>query len=213
MKNAKDPKQYGFLRWYYRIFIWARFLFLVSRIPLNLRPTHPDNAGGLGFLENTVHAIKPIALAHGAILAGMISNHIFYGGASLMDYKISIALMALWVMLVALIPLMVFSGVLADVKRKGIQEFGLLASRFTGEFEGKWMRENLPENHPELGDDIQSLADLAGSHAVVANMKFLPVSRSTLISLILFTLTPVAPLVLTMMPLSEVLKMLAGVLF
>lgn len=205
--------QFLFIRWYYRIFIWARFLFLVSRGQLNLRATHPDNSGGLGFLENSVHAFKPIALAHGAMLAGMITNHIFYGGASLLDFKIQIVVVTLWVLLVAILPLVVFSGQLADAQRKGAREFGLLASRFTQEFESKWMRDRLPENHNELGGDIQSLSDLANSHSVVTNMKVLPIGRDAVISLAVITLVPIAPLVLTMMPLSEALKMLAGILF
>lgn len=205
--------QFLFIRWYYRIFIWARFLFLVSRIPLELRATHPDNAGGLGFLENSVHAFKPIALAHGVMLAGMISNQIFYGGASFLDFKIQIAIVAVWVVLVILLPLVVFSGQLAEVQRVGAREFGLLASRFTREFESKWMKDTLPENHAELGGDIQSLSDLANSYSVVTHMKILPVGRDAVISLAVIALAPVAPLILTMMPLSEALKMLAGVLF
>ncbi len=205
--------QFLFIRWYYRIFVWARFLFLVSRIPLVLRATHPDNAGGLGFLENSVHAFKPIALAHGVMLAGMITNHIFYGGASLPDFKVLIALIVLWVMLVAVLPLVAFAGLLADAQRKGAREFGLLASRFTSEFESRWMRDQLPENHDGLGGDIQSLSDLANSYSVVTKMKILPVGRNAIISLAVVTLAPLAPLVLTMMPLSEALKMLASILF
>src|SRR5262245_21894488 len=37
-------------RWYFRLFIWVRFLWQVSRCELRLVPTHPDRAGGLGFL-------------------------------------------------------------------------------------------------------------------------------------------------------------------
>src|SRR5207248_3017430 len=55
------------LRWYFRIFIWIRFLCQVSRIDLSLVPTHPDRVGGLGFLANTVYAFTPLAVAHGAI--------------------------------------------------------------------------------------------------------------------------------------------------
>ena len=44
------------VRWYFRMFIWARFLWQVSRIDLSLVPTHPDRVGGLGFLSETVMA-------------------------------------------------------------------------------------------------------------------------------------------------------------
>lgn len=205
--------QFLFLRWYYRIFIWGRFLFQVSRIPLKLRATHPDQVGGLGFLENALHAFKPLALGHGAMLAGMISNHIFYEGATLLDFKFQIVLVLVWVLGLIMLPLLVFSSQLDDTKRIGEREFGLLASRFTRTFEGKWMKDTWPENQASLGVDIQALSDLGNSSSRVNSMRLLPVDRNAVIMLAVITLAPIAPLILTMMPLSEALKMLAGVLF
>ena len=40
--------QFILLRWYFRIFIWARFLWQVSRIDLAYAPAHPDRLGGSG---------------------------------------------------------------------------------------------------------------------------------------------------------------------
>ncbi len=39
--------QFLMMCWYFRIFIWARFLWQVSRVGLRLVPTHPDHVGGL----------------------------------------------------------------------------------------------------------------------------------------------------------------------
>ena len=44
--------QFLLLRWYFRLFIWARFLWQMSRIELKLLPMHPDRCGGLGFLSD-----------------------------------------------------------------------------------------------------------------------------------------------------------------
>ena len=60
--------QFLLMRWYFRLFIWTRFLWQVSRLDLSLVPTHPDRVGGLGFLANTVYAFPPLAVAHGALL-------------------------------------------------------------------------------------------------------------------------------------------------
>jgi hypothetical protein len=80
--------QFLLVRWYYRIFIWMRFLCQVSRIQLSLIPTHPDRVGGLGFLANTVFPFLPLAVAHGVLLAGLIANRIFYVGAELPEFKV-----------------------------------------------------------------------------------------------------------------------------
>lgn len=205
--------QFLLLRWYYRIFIWARFVFQVSQIRLQLTPTHPDHVGGLGFLANSVHAFIPLALAHGALTAAVIANKIAYHGATLPDFKIEVAVIVLWVVILAIFPLLFFASQLSDVKKAGGLEYGHLASRFTREFEARWMKEEWPAEHGEIGGDIQSLSDLANSYAVVENMRVVPITRNALVMLVLLTLAPIAPLVLTMMPLSEVLKMVAGALF
>jgi len=44
-------------------------------------------------------------------------------------------------------------------------------------------------------------------------MQVIPIKRNDIITLAVITLAPVLPLVLTMMPLSELIKILSGVLF
>ena len=75
--------QFMLIRWYFRLIIWTRFLWHVSRIELQLVPTHPDRAGGLGFLGNVAYAFAPLLLAHGTLLAGLFANRIFFLGAKL----------------------------------------------------------------------------------------------------------------------------------
>lgn len=205
--------QFLFLRWYYRIFIWARFLFHVSRIKLNLVPTHPDNVGGLGFLANSIFAMMPLAFTHGVMMLGMISNHIFYEGAVLLDFKVEIIVIVVLVLCLFILPLFLFSSQLGDAKRKGGLEYGKLASRYVQEFEATWVKGSGPVTNSLIGGDIQSLADLSNSYKVVENMQIVPLTRSTIVMLVVVTVIPLFPLVLTMMPLTELLKMLGGVLF
>ena len=57
--------QFILLRWYFRLLIWTRFLWQVSRIDLRLVPTHPDRAGGLGFLSTVTYAFAPLLAGPG----------------------------------------------------------------------------------------------------------------------------------------------------
>jgi hypothetical protein len=206
--------QFLLLRWYYRIFIWIRFLWQVSRIELSLVPTHPDRVGGLGFLPNAVFAFMPLAVAHGALLAGLIANRIFYLGAALPEFKVEIAVLAVFVLCLVLGPLLVFAPQLAQAKRVGNREYGALAERYVREFDAKWLRGGAPGDEPLVGSgDIQSLADLANSFEVVRTMQIAPITRDALIRLVAATLAPIVPLLLTMMPLEELLKKLFGILF
>jgi hypothetical protein len=57
--------QFLLIRWFFRLFIWSRFLWRVSRIDLMLIPSPPDRAAGLGFLSNVLPAFVPLAAAIG----------------------------------------------------------------------------------------------------------------------------------------------------
>jgi hypothetical protein len=57
--------QFLLLRWYLRIFIWARFLWHVSRIDVAYAPAHPDRTGGLGVLSRIGYAFAPLLIARG----------------------------------------------------------------------------------------------------------------------------------------------------
>src|SRR5262249_49323491 len=82
--------QFLLLRWYFRVFIWIRFLWQVSRIDLALVATHPDQLGGLGFLANTVFAFSVLLVAHGAMLAAQIANRILFVRATLPHFNLDI---------------------------------------------------------------------------------------------------------------------------
>jgi hypothetical protein len=205
--------QFLLCRWYFRVCIWARLLWQVSRIPLALVPTHPDRVGGLGFLSNTVYAFVPLVLAHGALLAGTLASQIFYAGARLTDFRLEILLLMIFVVFLVVGPLMVFAPQLSRAKRTGLREYGTLAQGYVRAFDEKWLRSGAVDE-PMLGSgDIQSLADLGNSFEIVRGMRIVPVTKEAMLQLGVATLIPIVPLVLTLMPLEELLQKLLGVIF
>jgi hypothetical protein len=206
--------QFLLLRWYFRLFIWTRFLWQVSRIELNLVPIHPDRTGGLGFLSGMAYAFVPLLAAHGALLAGNFANRIFYLGAALPEFKLEILLYAILLVCMVQCPLMVFAPQLAHAKRLGLREYDTLAQRYVREFDTKWLRGGAPAGEPLVGSsDIQSLADLGNSLEVVRTMRIVPFSKEAILQLATATLAPILPLLLTMMPLEKLLEKLFGILF
>jgi len=206
--------QFLLIRWYLRLFIWARFLWQVSRIELSIVPAHPDRFGGLGFLSNTAYAFTVLLVAHGAMVAAQVANRIFFVSASLVGYRLEIAAMVIFLLCVVFGPLLVFAPQLASAKRTGIREYGKLAERYVREFDAKWLRGGVPAGEQLVGSaDIQSLADLNTSFEVVRSMRIALVTRDALIQLAAAVLVPMVPLALTMMPLEELVKRLFALLF
>jgi hypothetical protein len=205
--------QFLLCRWYFRVFIWARLLWRVSLIELKLVPTHPDRVGGLGFLSNTVFAFVPVILAHGALLTGMLANQILHVGAKLTDFRLEILLLVIFLILVVVGPLFVFAPQLARAKRAGLREYGNLAQRYARAFDHKWLRGSESDDALLGTGDIQSLADLGNSFAVVKEMRLVPVSKEAIVQLALVAVAPIVPLLLTLMPLDQLLQKLIGVVF
>ena len=206
--------QFLLCRWYYRIFIWTRLLWQVSRIELNLVPTHPDRVGGLGFLATTSYAFVPLLMAHGALLSGQLANLIFHAGATLTQYRLEVLLLVIFMVILVVGPLTVFAPQLAQARRTGLREYGTLAQRYVSEFDAKWVRGKGGADEPILGTgDIQSLADLGNSFSIIQEMRMVPITKHAMIQLGAATLAPIVPLLLTLMPLEDLIKKLLGVLF
>lgn len=206
--------QFLLLRWYFRLFIWARFLWGVSRIHLLLNPMHPDRCGGLGFLASLSKVFAPVLFAQGLLWAGLIANRIFFLGVSLVTFKMELISFVVGVLATILGPLLVFLPQLSTTKRRGLLEYGVLAARYTREFELKWLRGGAPLQESFLGSpDIQSLADLGNSYTVIKEMRLVPFNANTALEVVLATLFPVVPLTLTMIPLEELLGRLLKLLF
>jgi hypothetical protein len=206
--------QFILFRWYFRLFVWIRFLWQVGRCELSLVPTHPDCAGGLGFLSGTVVAFAPLLAAHGTLVAAHIASRIFFQGATLPEFKVELVVIVAFLLLVVLGPLLLFMPHLARARRVGLREYGTLAQRYVREFDDKWLRGGAPAGEPLVGSaDIQSLADLGNSFEIVQRMRVVPFTRDVVLRLAVITLVPVAPLLLTMVSLEELLKRLLQIVF
>jgi len=185
-----------------------------SRIELSLVPIHPDRVGGLGFLSSTIYAFAVLAAAHGVLLAGLLANRILYLKEALPSFVPEIAVLVFFMLFLCLGPLLVFAPQLTQARRTGLRDYGTLAERYVREFEAKWLRGGAPADEQLLGSaDIQSLADLSNSVEVVRTMRAAPFTKDDILRLMATTLAPIVPLLLTMMPLGELLKTLFGILF
>jgi hypothetical protein len=95
-----------------------------------------------------------------------------------------------------------------------LREYGVLASRYVREFDLKWVRGGATGDEQLIGSgDIQSLADLGNSFQVILGMNYFPFGKDVVIWLVVITLIPVLPLVLTMIPLGELTRKLLGAVF
>jgi hypothetical protein len=201
--------QFLTIRWLWRLFLWSQFLWRMSKLRLNLMPTHPDEAGGLAFVGEAQRFFGVIIFAYSAAAAGVLANGVIYDRIPLPHFAAVIATYAIIAIVIILAPLVVFAGPLVKTKRAGLHEYGALATEYTTAFNEKWIVGPRRPDEELLGSgDIQSLADLGNSFGYIEKMNALPMGPRTPLHLALASLLPMAPLLLTVMPLKDVLQLL-----
>ena len=206
--------QFILLRWYVRFLIWYRFLWQVSRMPLNLIPTHPDRAGGLGFLGGVSYTFGPVLFAQGAMLSGLIASNVLYHGGALFSFKLYAGSFVGFSVFAIFGPFLMFAPQMASARRKGLAEYGLLAQRYVEDFRDKWIQSHRIDSEELLGTgDIQSLADLGNSYTVVQEMRAVPFSLRDVTRLAAATAAPMVPLLLLVWSPEEVIMRVFKIVF
>jgi len=205
--------QFFMFRWLWRLIIWTLFLFELSRLDLRLIPTHPDRAAGLGFLGNAHLSLAIFPFAFSCVLSANLAFQIYFGGAPIESFKL-LGVVYLAVMLLLILgPLLIFTPKLARCRRQGLREYSILANDYNRAFHQKWVVGPSPDGEPLLGSsDIQSLADLGNSFGFIRDMKVFAFSQQQILQIAIITALPGLPLIFLVMPVAELLRLLAGAL-
>jgi hypothetical protein len=205
--------QFLFWRWLWRLFIWYEFLWRMRRLDLRLVPTHPDREAGLGFVGDGQRFFWTIIVAYSVAAAGVLTNEILFAGVSLRRYEFGLAGYVVVVLLIFLGPLLMFTPPMIKAKLESLHDYGAFAVTHNLMFDGKWVQGGSPKDEPALGTpDISSLADLGNAYEVLDRMRPIPFDPSDAIILGLAALVPMAPLLLTIMPLGQIIDLVSKTL-
>jgi hypothetical protein len=202
-----------FFGWLWRTFLWARFLWLMTRLDLRLIPGHPDHAGGLMFIGNSLRAFWLVSFALGAIVAGQVANRITLYGESLATFKHIVIGLVVFILILFVGPLALFIGKLRETRRRGDFEYGALAGEVGRQFERDCL--NSERGAYEEAQNAQDFSLHSNIYGIVANvygMKDFPFGLRSLGLLIAVTLLPFVPVALMVMPLKVIIKDFAKML-
>jgi len=201
------------LGWIWRLLLWTRLLWLISRLDLHLLVSHPDHAGGLMFAAYSVRAWVLPALVPGVVVAGTIANRVVHEGASLLSFKFMMLGVAAGVVVLFTAPLMVFNQQLMRAWNRGVLRYGDITDRVGHEFESEWLAHarKFPDDPLKTGA-FSATTDLYSIVANVYQMKLLLVDPKSVISLGVFALLPYLPLILMTESLAVLLKQVAAFL-
>jgi len=201
-------------RWFWRLFLWGRFLFTVARMQLNLVPTHADQAGGLGFLGTSHLSLGIFAFGAVAVMSAEVAFLIVFRNVDIQTFRVPYISYLVLIELIILGPLLLFIPSLTLARLQALREYSLLVCRYNRDFHDKWINGNARAEEQLLGSaDIQSLADLGNSFEYVRSMKVVPFGVRVIVQLAVVASLPCIPLLLLVIPVDKILGLLAGAIF
>jgi hypothetical protein len=201
------------LRWLWRILVWWRFLWRTARLPLDLAPSHPDRAGGLGFLASAPQAFVPVFAAVSALAASSIAAQISIGGRHLVEVRGAIAAFLVLEVLLLVVPQFFFVSVLSRVKRRALRQFEAAGSAMARAFEDRWTGPQAEGSEAMLeSGGPGAMADFASTYERVAAMRPVSLSLREFVGIAAPLAVPFAPLLLYEFSLKEILTTVVGLL-
>lgn len=194
------------LAWLWRLVLAFVLLRRIARLDLAIVPTHPDRAGGLGFLERLPVVFAPVALAIGVVLAARWAHDAVYHGLVLQSVRIEMIAFVVLAVVLFLLPLAAFAGPLKRAKKQALLDYGALVGRH-GRLvrerwvEGKALADDALLNAPELGP----VADTAAAYDAVKAMRAVPIGKTAVVPIAAAAVAPMLAVLALQVPVGELL--------
>jgi hypothetical protein len=199
------------LRFWYRVGLWWRTLWLISRLDLQLMGSHPDGGGGLMFLGLSMGPCRWPAFALAASPAGGLANIVLATGVSVLSFKYAIGFVAAIITVLLAGPLCFFSGQLKSTRNRAWLRYDRVAQEQLRQFEQKWV-EDPRQDDMLTQSDFSAVIDLNSTVDKVHQMNRFPIRRSQLMGLVTAALLPFLPVALLQIPIKDLLLLLKPLL-
>ncbi len=201
------------LGWLWRVVMLAGLFRAIAKLDLAIVPTHPDGAGGLGFLERLPTSFAPVALAISAVAASNWAHGVVYHGVSVESLRLQMGAAVVVLLVIFLSPMLMFGGVLRRAKRQALLDYGVLVGRHGRLVHRRWIEgrplsDDAVLNAPELGP----VADTLALYGAIQHMRTLPLGRSSVLPLVLAAALPMLLLAAIQIPVGKLLRTLVTAL-
>ena len=194
------------LGWLWRLILISVLFRRISRLDLALVPTHPDGAGGLGFLERVPTLFAPVVLAMSAVLASRFAHDVLYHEVHVKTlYPMMIAALVV-ALILFLAPLLLWAPLLGATKRRALLEYGALVGEHGRLVRRRWIQHQPIADDSLLGaQEIGPVADTITLYEAVRKMRPAPIGRFSLLVIVLAAGLPMLPVLAIEIPVKQLL--------
>jgi hypothetical protein len=199
--------------WLWRLVLLFVLLKRIAGLELQLVPTHPDRAGGLGFLEKLPKAFSLFAFAMSAVVASRLAHEVIYHGVHVLSLKLLVAVYLIVLVLLCLVPLLVFVPRLAAAKKQAMLDYGALVGEHGRLVQRRWVfGERLDDESLLDAPEIGPVADAVALYEAVANMRPVPIGKAAVMAVALPAAIPMLALFSIEVPIKDLLLKILGTL-
>jgi hypothetical protein len=194
------------LGWVWRVVLLVILFVRISKLGLELVPTHPDGLGGLGFVERFATMFAPVVFVLSAALAAQWAHQVVYHDVAVQTLRVPAVIFVVAMLLVFLAPLLVFAGPLIAAKRRAKLEYGALVGEHGDLVRKRWiLGEPVAKadilDAPELGP----VADTVSLYDAVARMRPVPIGKAALLAIAVPAVMPLLLMFALKVPVMDIL--------
>ncbi len=183
---------YWWLRQIWKIVLWCRYLYGVSRLPLDLVATHPDRTGGIGFISEVQGHFAWVILAYGiSNVAATVGYKLALENASLWDPPVWGPIVGFVIVapLLFLLPLFMFTKQLFRTKRRALKLYRERVMEHARLFEAQLLPRSAEEIKTLSGAvDLNVMSQFSKLFESCENMRVVPFDLKSMSQLFASTL-------------------------
>lgn len=194
--------------WVWRFVIWSVFLFvLVRRRALMPAPLHPDGLAGLRVLARAQSVFAVVVFALSTVSAAQLAERAAREGVSALDYKVQIGAFVLLVPALVLLPMLGFLRVMIEARFRWLLTYGEKAAEYARFYERR-----IQPGAERIDEEVSTHCDLGQSFTILRTSRIVLVDRDTLTLMVGASAAPMAILLLSEVPIPQVVAMLKHLL-
>jgi hypothetical protein len=194
------------LAWVWRLILLFLLCARLARLDLQLVPSHPDAAGGLGFLESLPIAFSPVVLALSAVLASRWAHDVVYHGVHVSELRMPMIAFCVTALVLFLAPLLPWQRPLAAAKRRAELEYGALVAHHGRLVRRRWILAEEVGDEPLLSaPEIGPVADTLTLHDAARKMRVVPLGRRSLLAVLVPAAIPLVVVLAIEIPVKDLL--------
>jgi len=194
------------LTWLWRLLLWFRCMRQLAGLNVRIIASHPDHAGGLGFLGQSLRGFPLLAVAFGSAVAGTLANLVIHGSRAPTSLTPVVVGTMVFILLISAGPLLAFVRPLRRAQDDAELRYGVLATSLGQRFEERWLAKGRGVTPEALGvTDFSATTDLFSVAANVTDMRPIPIEIKDFIPLLIATVLPFLPIILRQVSFADLL--------